>query len=308
MQQNLEMSVLKVLAYFDLFNYPLLKEEVHFFLDHAVRKEEVDVALDQLCNAGCIYRHGEFISLNTDGSQVARRLRGNNRARTLLDTAYKVSALLYRFPFVRGIGISGSLSKNFADEKADIDFFIITSANRLWIARTLMHLFKKLTYLAGRQHWFCMNYYVDEESLLIEEKNIFTAIELLTLKPVAGNGTLDHFFHVNAWHMDYFPNATRNKDRKKFTRSSWYKKAGEWIFNNRFGDWLDNYLMKLTSKRWKKKEESYKTNIKGGRMGLRTDRHFSKPNPNYFQKKLLELYLQKIKQVEEKWLETCNVN
>ena len=95
--------------------------------------------------------------------------------------------------------------------------------------------------------------------------------------------------------MDYFPNATRNKDRKKFNRSPWYKKAGEWIFNNRFGDWLDIYLMKLTSKRWKKKEESHQTNMKGGRMGLRTGRHFSKPNPNYFQKKLLELYLQKNK-------------
>src|SRR5688572_16924359 len=165
MQQNLELSVLKVLAYFDLFNYPLLKEEVHFFLDHAVRKEAVDGAIDQLCIAGCIYQHGDFISLSTDGSLVTRRLKGNNHARTLLDTAYKVSSLLYRFPFVRGIGISGSLSKNFADDKADIDFFIITSANRLWIARTLMHLFKKLSYLAGRQHWFCMNYYVDEESL-----------------------------------------------------------------------------------------------------------------------------------------------
>src|SRR5262249_18548698 len=161
--------------------------------------------LDQLIGARCIYQHGEFYSLNHDHSLVARRIKGNRHARTMLDTAYKVSALLYRFPFVRGIGISGSLSKNFADEKADIDFFIITSKNRLWIARTLMHLFKKLTYLAGRQHWFCMNYYVDEEAMLIEEKNIFTAIELLTLVPVAGNGTLDSFFHVNAWAMDYFP-------------------------------------------------------------------------------------------------------
>ena len=58
--------------------------------------------------------------------------------------------------------MSGSLSKHFADEKSDIDFFIITSANRLWIARTCMHLFKKVSYIAGKQHWFCMNYYVDE--------------------------------------------------------------------------------------------------------------------------------------------------
>jgi hypothetical protein len=305
MQESLERSVLKVLAYFDMFNYPLLKEEVHFFLDHQVEAEEVTLALDQLIGAHCIYKHGEFYSLNHDRSQAARRIKGNRNARTLLGTAHKVSALLYRFPFVRGIGISGSLSKNFADDQADIDFFIITKANRLWIARTLMHLFKKLTYLAGRQHWFCMNYYVDEEAMQIEEKNIFTATELLTLVPVAGNGTLDNFFHTNAWAMDYFPNARRDQ-RKKFNKFPWYKKAAEWIFDNKMGNKLDNYLMKLTSKRWKKKEDSHQLNMKGNRMGLRTGKHFSKPNPYHFQEKVLEMYRQKLAAVEEKWAVCSN--
>lgn len=308
MQLNLERSVLKVLAYFDMFNYPLLQEEVHFFLDRRVSADEVQKALKQLIAARCIYKHGDFYSLSHDRSLVARRLKGNQNARTLLTTAHKVSALLYRFPFVRGIGISGSLSKNVADELSDIDFFIITRSNRLWIARTLMHLFKKLTYLAGRQHWFCMNYYVDEDAMLIEERNIFTATELLTLMPVAGNGTLDDFFHVNAWAMDYFPNARRDNERKRYSRFPWYKKATEYIFNNRMGDMLDNWLMKLTSRRWKKKEKEHRLNEKGNRMGLRTGKHFAKPNPHHFQEKLLEMYWQKIKKVEDKWQVPDNVN
>jgi hypothetical protein len=308
MQVNLERSVLKVLAYFDMFNYPLLREEVHFFLDRHVSADELQKALKQLMSAHCIYRHGDFYSLNHDRSLVARRIKGNQKAGSLLTTAYKVSAFLYRFPFVRGVGISGSLSKNFAGERDDIDFFIITKANRLWIARTLMHLFKKLTFLAGRQHWFCMNYFVDEEAMLIEERNVFTATELLTLVPVAGNGTLDNFFHVNAWAMDYFPNATRRSNRKKYTRFPWYKKFAEWIFSNRLGDKLDNFLMKLTSRRWKKKEEAYRLNMKGNRMGLRNDKHYSKPNPQHFQEKLLEVYWQKLKKVEEKWQVPDNVN
>jgi hypothetical protein len=93
---------------------------------------------------------------------------------------------LYRFPFVRGIGISGSLSKNYADEDADIDFFIITSRNHLWIARTFLHGLKKLSFLVGKQDWYCMNYFIDEEALVIAEKNIFTATEVVTLKPVCG--------------------------------------------------------------------------------------------------------------------------
>jgi predicted nucleotidyltransferase len=51
-----------------------------------------------------------------------RRIKGNRNAEQILNTAYKISRILYQFPYVRGIGISGSLSKNFADKNADIDF------------------------------------------------------------------------------------------------------------------------------------------------------------------------------------------
>ncbi len=308
MQVSLERSILKVLAYFDMFSYPLLRDEIRFFMDLPAQESDLENALEQLEVSRCIFRHGEFYSLSHDRSLVTRRLKGNRNARSLLTTAYKVSALLYRFPFVRGIGISGSLSKNFADEQADIDLFIITKTNRLWIARTVMHLFKKLTYLVGRQDWFCMNYYVDEDALLIEERNVFTATELLTLMPVCGNGTMDDFFHINAWAMNYFPNASRKNGPERFTRFPWYKKLTEWFFNNRFGDRLDNYLMKLTTRRWAKKEEDHQLNVKGNVLAMRTGKHFSKPNPQYFQKRVLELYLKKVNQAEERWQSTANVN
>jgi hypothetical protein len=65
--------------------------------------------------------------------------------------------------------------------------FITTAKNRLWIARTLMHGLKKLTFLFNKQHYFCMNYYVDEvQQLQIREKNIYTAIEVATLMPSTG--------------------------------------------------------------------------------------------------------------------------
>jgi predicted nucleotidyltransferase len=110
-----------------------------------------------------------------------------------------VGRLLIKFPFVRGVGISGSLSKNFADDKSDIDLFIITEKDRLWIARTLMHCFKKLTFLANRQHHYCMNYYVDEQQLQIAEKNIYTAIEVDTLIPLEGDVVFEQFYTANTW-------------------------------------------------------------------------------------------------------------
>jgi hypothetical protein len=282
-----EQSIIKALAYFDVFNYPLTQEEIYHFLDQPVAMEVVMATLFQLVEEKRIFRFGSFYSLQPDPALRVRRTTGNHKAEVLLKTACKVGGFLYQFPFVRGIGISGSLSKNFADQHTDIDFFIITRTNRLWIARTLMHLFKKLTFITGHQHWYCMNYYIDEEAMLIEEQNIFTATELITLLPVCGNGTMDRFYDENNWAAEFFPNQQLGRQSILLSRSGWFKKAVEWLFNNKLGNAIDNMLMRITARRWKKKEQLHRTNDHGDRMGICTGKHFSKPNPSYFQKKVL---------------------
>ena len=300
MQASLERSIVKVLAYFDLFNYPVSEEEILFFLDQPVKRNELMPVLQQLTDAGLLYRLQDYYSLQNDAGLVVRRLKGNRHAQSLLIKAYKISRFLYRFPFVRGVGISGSLSKKFADEDADIDYFIITKSNRLWIARTLMHVYKKLTFLTGRQHWYCMNYYVDEDALQVQEQNIFTATELITLLPVCGNGTMDKFFRANKWAVCYFPNyINKRNDQPKQNRKYISKNIAEWLFNNRLGNKLDNILMKITSRRWKKKELQHRLNMRGLPVGICTDKHYSKPNPSYFQQNVLERYHHKLREVEK---------
>jgi predicted nucleotidyltransferase len=283
-----EQSIIKALAYFDIFNYPLTQEEITSFLDQPVAMQDVSEALQQLVAGKRVFRLGNFYSLQYDHTLLSRRTAGNYKAEALLTIAYKIGGFLYQFPFVRGIGISGSLSKNFADQQSDIDFFIITRTNRLWVARTLMHLFKKLTFITGHQHLYCMNYYIDEEAMRIDEQNIFTATELITLLPVCGNGTMDRFYDQNNWAADYFPNQKMHKQSLFLTRSTWFKRAVEWLLENRLGNALDNVLMRITSRRWMKKEQQQRTNAHGNRMGLHTGKHFSKPNPEYFQRKVLE--------------------
>ena len=300
-------SILKVLVYFDLFDYPLNQEEIGLFINQKVNSDELSRGLNQLIDSGILFRFKEFYCLKNDPSWVERRKTGNQKAIATLPTAYRISAFLYSFPFVRGVGISGSLSKNFADENADIDYFIITKANRLWIARTFMHLYKKLTFLTGRQHLFCMNYYVDEEALTIVEKNIFTAIEVVTLVPVCGNGSLGNFFAANSWTNSYYPNYPIDKEGRKKTSHSRLKNLIEWLFSNTLGDRLDNYFMKLTTKRWKTKEAQHRLNIAGRRMGLQTNKHFSKPNPQHLQRQILELYEKRLKEIRDNHSFECRV-
>ncbi|RYY95559.1 MAG: nucleotidyltransferase domain-containing protein, partial [Chitinophagaceae bacterium] len=194
---SLRTDILATLTYFDLFHYPLTALELRLFSRRPHQQAAISAALRELLAAKQVFCFDGLYTLHNDASLAPRRRRGNAKARELLYTAGKVAQLVSCFPFVRGVAVSGSLSKNWADERSDIDLFLITAPNRLWLARTLLHGLKKLSYLVGRQHLFCMNYYVDEEGLQIKEKNIYTATELATLLPLRGIHAFQQLYKSN---------------------------------------------------------------------------------------------------------------
>src|SRR5580698_6260316 len=230
---QLRSSILKVIAYFDMFNYPLSLEDILYFLDTEAEEYPVRSELEALIEEGCLFRTGPFYSLQNDPALADKRNNSRRRADALLPIAERGARLLFQFPFVRGVFISGSLSKRCAEEKEDVDYFIVTSANRLWIARSFMHVFKKLTYLRGHQHRYCMNYYIDEEALEIREKNIFTATELITLIAASGNGGVINLFKANEWTTRFYPQyRRRNRESPATPRSSLLKHIFERLLDN----------------------------------------------------------------------------
>jgi len=293
-----ELAILKTLVYFDIFDYPLSQKDIKSFLECHLPDEALAGALRQLISDRIIFKTGEFYSLRNNLQKAEKRLQGNLRAQKLLPRASKIGAFLYKFPFVRAVAVSGSLSKNYADEKADIDFFIIAKENRLWIARTILHLFKKLTFLIGRQHFYCMNYFIDEKALIIPERNIYTAMEVVTLMPLAGNYTMNKFFEVNSWTEKWFPEYKLAENLRIFQKESWFKRFTERFLNKRRGDRLDDFLFTLTTRRWQKKAREGRKNSKGKVMNLITGKHFSKSNPEAFQEKVVAMYQNKIDQLE----------
>lgn len=289
-----KLDILATLSYFDLFDYPLTQGEIFQYLRQAHTHEELNEGLHQLTSENWVFKFDEFYTLQENFGLINRRRAGNQKARQMLGTANRIASFLSAFPFVRGVAVSGSLSKNFADENSDIDFFIITVKNKLWLARSLMHVFKKITFLFNRQDWFCMNYFVDESALQIKEKNIYTAIEVATLLPLRGIKCFEDFFNNNIWSRDYLPNHSLRISYVKETRSPWIKKIIEFLFSNPLGNLLDRVLMKITAERWLDKTRNLKTNKRGEILGMDVSRHYAKPNPRNFQEKLVGSYEKKI--------------
>jgi predicted nucleotidyltransferase len=294
---NICQNILKTLAYFDIFNYPLKDEEIVQFLaaekNYLLIRESLKILLQQKL----IFKLGEFYSLKNRQSIADRRIQGNKRAMQQLTIARRIAKLLSHFPFVQTVCVSGSLSKNFADQNSDIDFFIITEANRLWIARTFMHFFKKLTYLIGKQHWFCMNYFIDEKEMEIVEKNIFTAMEIITLKPMQGTDCYKRFMNANSWTKNYLPEQNLSFPIDNPMKKIFLKKSIEKIFSTKFGDAVERWLMNITDKRWKKKTLQNKLNNHGDRVSMMVSPHFSKPDPEIFQSKIIKEYESRVHQL-----------
>jgi predicted nucleotidyltransferase len=277
-----------------MFNYPLTRAELFLFLQEKYTHQEFEMALRYMVACHYIFNFDSFYTLKNDLAIINRRVKGNIKAAEMIGIAHKVSNLLIHFPYVKGIAISGSLSKNYAEANSDIDLFIITTKNRLWIARSLMHCFKKLTFLLNKQHYFCMNYYVDEHQLQIAEQNIYTAIEVTTLMPLHGDTVFEQFYSENSWTQNFLPNNYMRLTVAKPVNNGPFKRLLESLLNNPVGDAVDKALMRITATRWNKKTIKKRLNMHGFLLNMCAGRHCSKPDPTDFQHNLLKHYNDKV--------------
>lgn len=283
MEEKKRESILRVIAYFEVFNYPLTIEELAKFTYYPVDKltDYVSTLNDQ----NVLSIHEKYVGIGNIKEKVFRREVGNKKATLLEQKATKNARQISRFPFVRGVLISGSFSKGFVAEDGDIDYFIITQPGRLWIARTFLILYKKL-FLFNSHEYFCVNYFVDENHLEIEEKNIFTATEIVTLLPKINNSLYNDLIRNNSWIDSYYPGVFHEEPNIENSKKTLSKKIGEALFRGKLGNKIDDYFMKVTLKRWKRKFGSLSD--EDFDIAMKTSTNVSKHHPNNFQKKVLE--------------------
>jgi predicted nucleotidyltransferase len=216
---------------------------------------------------------------------VDRRLKGNEMSKKIMPKAVRVSKFIGKFPYVESVCLSGALSKGYFDDNGDIDFFIITNPSRLWIARTLLILYKKI-FLLNSNKYFCVNYFISTDQLEITEKNRFTATELLTLIPICGPKVFESFIEANSWTKSFLPNAVpHNRDNLKDISKPWLTNNFETLCNFTFGTGLDEIFRRITLKKWNSKFKNMKK--ADFDIALKSTQTVSKHHPNNFQKKVI---------------------
>ncbi len=283
-------AVLSVLRYFEVFNYPLTEAEIYAYLpDNSLLAHELGHCLQTMVDTGEIWQFGPYYQSSPQPDWVAKRLDKNQRADAFLPKAHRMARFIGHFPFVRAVMVSGSLSKHCMAPDGDVDFFIITAPGRLWLARTLLVVFKKL-FLFNSHKYFCINYLIDTAHLEIEEKNRFTATECATLLPIVDAELYQAFLAANGWvTKEFYPNMPpRSTERTQNLPKTWAKKSLEWLLSGHLGQWADSGCMRFTVGFWRKKfrhlsDERFSLNLK-------SRRYVSKHHPLGFQQRVLQRY------------------
>jgi len=284
--------------YFAVFKYPLTRQEV--FENSAITssKEKFTEELDILIKNFLLKEDGDFIlGMDQDKNDIASRLNGNDGAKHIMQTAYRYSKKVAAFPFVDAVLLSGSLSKNYYDKNGDIDFFIVTKPDRLWICRTLLIIRYKLLPHSKKKYW-CTNYFISSDALAIPDMNVFTGTELAYLIPTVNYTIYKKILHENNWYKTRFPNKLPALDKNCISPpQSILKSLIEQITSGRFGKWLDDKLLFFTLKHWQKKypdlaHEDFE-------LQFRSRKNVCKRHTKGFQNKVLKTWEEKQSQYEK---------
>lgn len=281
----LNQHIIRVLKYYDYFAYPLTAEEIRQGLPVIENHETVQQTLMHLCAQSALFVNGPYYSLRPGTSPAEYREKANARAASMLPKALRNARFIAQFPFVRAVFISGSLSKNVADDSTDMDYFILTRPGTLWIARTLLHLFKKLTFITGHQEQFCMNYFIDTDHLRIEEESIYTATELITLKCNPEHESYRQAILIaNSWIADYLPNQYKEQVDTRTTQVVLTpERHSPFVYQ-----WLNCTLLKLTDTLWRKKWARRGFPMADYDQAFKSREWVSKNHPHNYFKKLNE--------------------
>ncbi len=217
----MENAILKTLIYADIFDYPLTIFEIHKWL--IGRKEtlrQIEKWLEKLRVKGKVERVKEYYFLTDRTKLIRKRKITADQSHRYLRKAKLAVWFLRVIPWIKLIGVSGGLAMGNADKKDDIDLFIITAKNRLWICRLLILGFLSLTgqrrrvkaennKAAGK---FCVNMLLEEDQLIQFRKDIYLAHEVLQMKVLwQKDGIYFKYLTDNEWAFKFLPNWIGNQ-------------------------------------------------------------------------------------------------
>lgn len=184
------------------FQSAFSREQLFRYLRSKLDKETFHSTIDKLIGDEIVFERNNLLFAE-DIEEICHKKKSWSKA--LFKEHIKYLWLISKVPWIKYIGLTGANSFESCNEKDDIDLFIITSPDRLWICYLVLVL---LTKLVRKRKILCINYLIDENNLEIQEQSYFAAVQIIQMMPVFNNDHHKKFIQENPWIFKKLPNAS----------------------------------------------------------------------------------------------------
>lgn len=268
-------SVVKTIAYFDIFDHPLTRQELYRFLWQAERGEAFEPflrKLDVLITENMLEeRHGYLFSPGREHI-VETRERRVWYVEQKMRIAQRAAKKFRWVPFCRAMFVCNQIEVGVTKE-SDIDVFVVVRAGRIWITRLLVTIVATLFGFrrsgAHVANHICLSFYCADDAL------DFDAIRIETLPDVYQAYWIDQLIPVydpervhadiqaqNVWQRELLPN--RREHARLIDRwavrdsrvSKAMKRFFEIAWSGAYGNMLEAQARKMQQQKMKRNVSS----------------------------------------------------
>ncbi|MFA6994870.1 MAG: hypothetical protein WC249_00460 [Patescibacteria group bacterium] len=173
-------AIISVVAFFDMFEYPLTAYEIWENLDKSIELEKIYKILEPVTN-NFIFSDGQnnnayrliiqqkngFYFLNGRAEIVVTRQKRYNYFCRKVKIARRFTYLFSFFPFVRVVALANIIGAYNLHDGSDIDFFIITEPRRIWLSRLyctgLAKILNSRPNIRTKKDKICLSFYLTQD-------------------------------------------------------------------------------------------------------------------------------------------------
>lgn len=262
-------AILKTILYSDIFNFPLTKDEIWFYLmlDKPLTFKEFKLSLNRM--SGFLSHENRYFCLKGRENLLTKRRAMHKELTQKMNITQSAVRILALIPTIYFIGLSGSLSMGNADKDDDIDLFLITRRNTLWLTRICalillqFHNLRRKRGVRKAANKVCLNFLIDETRLEFTSRNVYTAHEIVQVVPLFEvDNYYARFLAANIWVKEFLPNSLAVPKQFLKKNLSWRGKIIyfllEVFFLEKFAYLLQFYFMRAH-----RRQERVEKNILG---------------------------------------------
>lgn len=255
MDEKLRQSISRTLAYFDVFGYPLTKEELWRYLLRMTDNTDLRITYaDFVLQLDGVLNKDGFYFLPGREENVETRQRAVKWFEEKMKIAKRAVKKIRWVPFLRAVFICNTMAGPGLKEESDIDIFIITRRGRIWLVRFLatfvLKFFRLRTFKNKTKDRVCLSFFVTDDNLNLSkialDEDVYLMYWLAQLIPVYDPDNLHvSVQRANQWVEKYLPNAFVPYELSERLRvdngriSKFVKNLLEKIWGGKYGDLME---------------------------------------------------------------------